>query len=208
MELSRAGAELLGETEAAALRVLSRTPEPVSGREVARRASASPSSTRRALERLQRVGLVRGRVSSHAVLYMVNREHVLWEAVQALLTGTTRLLEEVSRLVADRSGEQATLALFGSVARGEATADSDLDLVLVLPDDTEDGEREGLVDEVTELIERRTGNAAQVLALTRTQLQVMIAHHDPLIDSFTHDARTLTGTPLTTLISQGRVTAA
>lgn len=208
MEFSRAGAELLGGTEAAALRVLARVHEPVSGREIARRAATSPSSTRRVLERLQQAGLVHARVSSHAVLYTANREHVLWGGVQALLTGPARLEEELGRFVADRTREGATLAVFGSVARDEATAASDIDLVLVLPDDIADSDRESLVDDLTELIERRSGNPAQVLSFTRGQLRNMVVHRDPLIDSFTRDARTLTGAPLATLISRGLTVSA
>jgi predicted nucleotidyltransferase len=208
VELSRAGAELLGDTEAATLRVLARVHEPISGRELARRAETSPSTTRRVLERLQQAGLVHARPSSHALLYTANREHVLWEPVDALLTGLTRLEDELSSVVDERTHQTATLAVFGSVARGEAIAASDLDLVLVLADETAGDEREALVDELTDLIERRTGNPAQVLALTRRQLRNMVVHADPLIDSLTRDARTLTGTPLETLISRARTAAA
>ncbi len=208
MELSRAGAELLGDTEAATLRVLARVHEPISGRELARRAETSPSTTRRVLERLQQAGLVHARPSSHALLYTANREHLLWEPVHALLTGLTRLEDELIRVVEQRTDQRATLAVFGSVARGEATATSDLDLVLVLPDTTGIDEREALVDDLTDLIERRSGNPAQVLALTDRQLRNMVAHADPLIDSLTRDARTLTGTPLATLISRARTDAA
>lgn len=128
--------------------------------------------------------------------------------MQALLTGPARLEDELGRFVADRTREGATLALFGSVARDEATAASDIDLVLVLPDDIADSDRESLVDDLTELIERRSGNPAQVLSFTRGQLRNMVVHRDPLIDSFTRDAHTLTGAPLATLISRGRTVSA
>ena len=136
------------------------------------------------------------------MLYVANREHVLWGGVQALLTGPARLEGELAQFVADRTREQATLAVFGSVARDEATAASDIDLVLVLPDDVARSDREALVDDLTDLIERRSGNPAQVLSLTRRQLRNMVVHGDPLVDSFTRDARTLTGAPLATLISR------
>jgi len=160
------------------------------------------------LERLQQAGLVRARQSSHAVLYVANREHVLWNPVHDLLTGLARLEDELSQLVEERTRQRATLAVFGSVARGEATAASDLDLVLVLPDKDTAEEREALVDDLTDLIERRSGNPAQVLALTRAQLRDLVTHADPLVDSLTRDARTLTGTPLTTLISRAHTDAA
>lgn len=201
MELSDAGAELLGDAESAALRVLARLSESVSGREVARRGGVSPSSMRRALERLVQTGLVRSRVSSHAVLYEANRDHVLWEPVLVILTAPARLLTEIGALVTDRAGEAATVAVFGSVARGTATADSDLDLLLVLPENTTDSIREALVDDLTTLIETRAGNPAQVLTLTPAQLHTMTAAGDPLIDSLRQDARTLAGPSLTGLLN-------
>lgn len=207
MELSRPGAELLGETEAGALRVLARISDPISGREVARRAGASASSTRRALERLTRSGLVHSRPSSHAVLYSANRDHLLWGAVHDLLTAPARLEEELADFMqAHHRG--VTLALFGSVARGEATASSDVDLLLLLRDDTDGAETEGLVDALTELVQRRTGNPAQVVALTHQQLQAMVTSGDPLIASLTADARTLAGPPLAGAIARAGQAAA
>lgn len=195
MELSRPGAELLGETEAGALRVLARVGDPISGREVARRAGGSASSTRRALERLTRAGLVQSRPSSHAVLYNANREHLLWGAVQDVLTAPARLWEELADLTQEQH-RGVTLALFGSVARGEATASSDVDLLLLLPDNTHSAETEELVDALTALVQRRTGNPAQVVVLTHQQLRAMVASDDPLVASLTTDARTLAGPPL------------
>lgn len=205
--MSNGGAELFGDSEAAGLRVLARLSESVPGREVARRAAMSPSSMRRALERLVAVGLVRSRVSSHAVLYEANREHVLWQPVLEILTASARLLTEIGQLVANRAGEDATVAVFGSVARGTATAASDVDLVLVLPESTKDGLREALVDNLTRLIEIRSGNPAQILTLTPAQLQTMVTHQDPLIDSLRQDARTLAGPSLDSLLADP-VTAA
>lgn len=207
MEFSSAGAELLGDAEAAGLRVLARLSESVSGREVARRAGVSPSSMRRALERLLQAGLVHSRVSSHAVLYEANRAHILWEPVLAILTAPNRLLTEIGHFVTTRAGEHATLAVFGSVARGTATATSDLDLLLVLPDTTPDTDREALVDDLTTLVETRSGNPAQIVTLTPAQLSTMTGAGDPLIDSLHRDARTLAGPPLTGLLTASAVAA-
>lgn len=201
MDLSRPGADLLGVNEAAALRVLARQAHELSGREVARLAAASPSSIRRALERLERIGLVRSRVSSHAVLYRPNREHVLWEPIVAVLTAPTRVEAAVGELVSARLGQQATVAIFGSVARRDSTAASDVDVVLVFDDAVATEDREALVDELADLVESKTGNSVQIVELSRAQLRTMVQHRDPLIGSWSTDALTLAGPSLTSLIA-------
>lgn len=200
MELSRAGADLFGATEAGALRVLARAAEPVSMREVARRAQASPSSTRRALQRLAHAGLVLARPSSHAVLFSANRDHLLWRPVEEILSAPARFEAELIDLV-NRTGEAVTLAVFGSVARGEATIDSDVDLLLLTSEDSA-ADMDDLVDALTELVQRRTGNAAQIVTLTQRQLNLMVAGDDPLIASLIADARTLAGPPLAGAIAR------
>lgn len=201
MELSRPGADLLGANEAAALRVLARQALELSGREVARLAEASPSSVRRALERLERVGLVRSRVSSHAVLYRANRVHLLWDPVLEILTAPARLEAAIAHLVTARLGEQATVAMFGSVARQVSMADSDVDVALVFADEVASEAREALVDELTALVESRTGNPAQIVGLSRSQLRTMVEHDDPLISSLSTEALTLAGPSLSGLIA-------
>ena len=148
------------------------------------------------------------RPSSHAVLYSVNREHLFWSAVEDLLTAPARLEAELVRLVQRHGGDEMTLAVFGSVARGEATADSDIDLLLLLPDATIGAVSEELVDQLTDLVQRRSGNPAQVVTVTHEQLRTMIASSDPLITSLTADARTLTGPSLAGVIARVPRTAA
>lgn len=201
MDLSNPGADLFGVNEAAALRVLARQVRDRSGREVARLASASPSSIRRALERLERIGLVHSRASSHAVLYRPNRDHVLWEPVLAVLTAPARIEAAVGDLVNMRLGQQATVAIFGSVARRDSTPASDVDVALVFDDAVDSGVREALVDDLADLVESKTGNAVQILELSRTQLRDMVQHRDPLVASWSADALTLAGPSLASLIA-------
>lgn len=201
MDLTFPGADLLGPNEASALRVLARLDQPVTGRDVARLGGASPSSTRRALLRLQHIGLVSSRDSSHARLYELRREHVLWEPVQQILTATSRVQVAVGRLVAQRLGDRATVALFGSVARGQSTADSDVDIALVLHEEVGAEQRDAVVDELADLVQVKTGNAAQVFTVDRAGLAGMVQAGDPLVRSWSHDAITLSGPDLRVLLA-------
>lgn len=200
MDLGSPGSDLLGVNEAAALRVLARQGRAVSGRDVARLAGTSASSTRRALLRLEQVGLVRSTRSSHAHLVELQRDHVLWAPVQAILSAPSRVLAAIAELVAERHGQDATAAVFGSVAREDSDGESDVDLVVVLRDDVPSDERDDLVDELTRLVESRTGNTLQVLLLTRSVLDRMVEAHDPLVLVLSSDAVTLTGQSLKSML--------
>lgn len=202
MDLSSPGSDLLGPNETAVLRVLAHHGHPLTGRDVARLAETSPSSTRRALLRLERVGLVRSRESSHARLVELQRDHVLWEPVRAILTAPKRVREAIAEMVATRLGQGTTAAVFGSVARGDSDGDSDVDLALVVADDVTAEERDSVVDDLTRLVESRTGNPAQVLVLTRSALARMVEAGDPLVRSWSDDAVTLTGPRLKDLLSR------
>lgn len=202
MNLSSPGSELLGLHEAAALRVLAHQGRALSGRDVARLAGTNTSSTRRALLRLEQVGLVRSTQSSHARLVELQRDHVLWGPVQAILSAPSRVLAAMAELVTASQGQEATAAVFGSVAREDSDGESDIDLVVVLRDDVPSSERDDLVDGLTRLVEARTGNALQVLLLTRSALERMVEAGDPLVLALSSDAVTLTGPSLKGLLSR------
>ena len=207
MNLSDAGADLLGSSEASALRVLARVREPLSGRDVARRAEISPSTMRRALERLGRIGVVSARPARHATLYQVNRDHEMWAGIESILAAPARVESEVARLVEQTMGDRATVALFGSVARGDSTSSSDVDIALVIADDVGADERDALVDDLTSLVESRAGSAAQVVTLSREQFALMADHGDPPIESWHREAVVLSGPPLASLSGEGTLHA-
>ncbi|WP_245394657.1 nucleotidyltransferase domain-containing protein [Amycolatopsis keratiniphila] len=61
-------------------------------------------------------------------------------------------------------------AVFGSVARGEMTEDSDLDLLLIRPDGADDDRWETQVDELAVEVARWTGNDTRPLEFTEAEL--------------------------------------
>ncbi|SDQ85118.1 nucleotidyltransferase domain-containing protein [Quadrisphaera sp. DSM 44207] len=119
-----------------------------------------------------------------------------------MLTARARVQAAVGQLVASRSGERATVALFRSVARGQPTADSDVDLALVLPEEVSTEQRDAVVDELVDHVRSRTGNTAQVLVVDRAGLARMVAAGDPLARSWSSDALTLAGPALKHLLSE------
>jgi predicted nucleotidyltransferase len=80
--------------------------------------------------------------------------------------GDPALADAVRRLVAAYNPDR--IYLFGSVARGDAGADSDYDLLLVVPDDAPPEKRRSRLAYETL---RGTGTAADVLVCTRSYFE-------------------------------------
>ncbi|NHT17978.1 nucleotidyltransferase domain-containing protein [Cellulomonas sp. IC4_254] len=146
--------------------------------------------------------------SSHAVLYRANREHLAWPAIESAVRFATRALDALrDRLVAtlvqhlgdDRAG-RTTVALYGSVARGTADRRSDVDLVVLTPDDVGPDEVESLVLSVTAGVERWTGNACSVYELSTDRLAELVRAADPMVRSWLEEATTISGPDLTGLL--------
>ena len=114
------------------LSVLLRTSTPLTGRQIHGLAGAGRSlwSTQQALRALVDLGLVQVTQAGRANLHTVNDGHYAVAPLRALLD-PIGALESVVREVAGETVE--TVYLFGSVARGEATARSDIDLAVVAP---------------------------------------------------------------------------
>lgn len=201
MDLSSPGADLLGPIRARVLSALARTTEPVSGREVARLADGlAPSSTHRELRSLVMIGLVTARPSSHATTYALNREHVLWPPLLEILTSTARVEQRIRDLVDQHVGRDASSALFGSVARGDSTPHSDIDVLIVTEGELLVDALDTLRDDLTQF----TGNTPQLVAITRDQLSSMVAASDPLVDSWQAELRMISGPDVRDLIRKAR----
>jgi predicted nucleotidyltransferase len=196
MELVDPLATLVGRTQSEALRVLARTDAGITGRQVARMAGAAMhTGIKRALDKLERSGLVLVDRGLQHSSYRVNRDHLLWPSVELALHAPDELDRRIGAL-ARTSDAVESVAVYGSVARGDASAESDVDLVVVFADAVDDE----LVARLGDLVRRWTGNTCQVFDLTRTDLERSVRDRDPIVDSWRADARTIVGTDLRALL--------
>src|ERR1700694_1793409 len=114
------------------LAALARADVEFSGRELARHAGrGSAEGIRSAADRLVAQGVVSRRAAGSAHLYRLNRDHLAAPYIAGLATLREQLLERLRELVAAWEEPAVMAMLFGSVARGSAAAESDLDLLVV-----------------------------------------------------------------------------
>ena len=125
-------AEILGNpVRLKVLRALSRSSGgSLTGRELARRLSASTSQTIRALEQLEMAGVVHREIAGKAHLWQLSREHVLFGTLSRLFAdeaGALSLLEQDLKVALGKLPVERAW-VFGSVARGDERPTSDVDL--------------------------------------------------------------------------------
>jgi predicted nucleotidyltransferase len=203
MDIGHPTLGLLAEPSGSILAALARSADGFSGRKIERLIDAtSHSAVRRALAQLVEVGLVRTTEAGKAILYSLNRAHVLWGPLELMLESNDRIQEAVAKLAKQLGGPNVSLSFFGSVARGSATSTSDVDIALILPNGTNQVERDRLIDAIHERINLMTGNTAQVFDVTRDELTQMVRNEDPLVHSWRDDAITVTGPSLRRMLNE------
>jgi predicted nucleotidyltransferase len=99
--------------------------------ELARQLGTAPSSLQRELESLVEAGLLLRRQDGRRTYFKANSESPLFDDLRGLIEKTSGLVPAL-KVALDRFGDRIELAfLYGSVARGEEHASSDVDLMIV-----------------------------------------------------------------------------
>ncbi len=169
----------------AVLAALLRTGKPLTGRRVHALVGDRHSlgAVQQALRDLERVGVITTEIVGRAGVHRVNDQH---DAVAPL-----RLLaspfDMLTRVVEDEVAGVQAVILFGSAARGDAHADSDIDLAVIATE-----EWNGRAD-LADAVRARLGNDCDVLHLTPEQFSEDATTHEPVIAEVLRDGVALVG---------------
>lgn len=176
------------------LAALARADIELSGRELARHVRhGSPEGIRRAADRLVGQGTVLRRPAGSAHLYRLNRDHLVAPWIEGLASLRDQLIERLRTQIAGWGQPARVALLFGSVARSEAAADSDLDLFIVRPGSL-DADCEPWRDQLLTLQRSATGwtgNDARVLEYGEQELPALAGQ--PLFDDVLREGIELSG---------------
>jgi uncharacterized protein len=100
-------------------------------REIARRAGTGIGATQRELGQLTDAGLLHRLRRGNQVYYRANRENPIFEELRSILAKTSGIRDTLQEGLA-RLADRVKLAfVYGSIARGEEKASSDVDLMVV-----------------------------------------------------------------------------
>lgn len=144
----------------------------------------SLGAVQQALRDLDRLGLITTETIGRAGVHRINEGHAAIAPLRALASPIemlTRVVEETVR------GVEAVI-VFGSVARGDAHADSDIDLVVIAPA-TWDGRVE-----LQQQVHERLGNDCDALHLTPDHFKLAPENREPVVSEIIRDGIALVGT--------------
>jgi predicted nucleotidyltransferase len=203
MNISQPYTALSPTLDSEVLAVLARTRRPLTGREVMRLTGrTSHGGVLDALNRLAEHGVVERQEAGRAYLFTLNRDHLAAPAVEALAGMRSALLARIRGAVDTWRVSPIHLSLFGSMARGEGDAQSDIDVFVVRPSNVsdEDAQWRTQVDRLARNIERWTGNRASVSEATQGEIDGLIRDERPIIEELRSDAIVLKGADIPALL--------
>lgn len=171
----------------AVLSVLLRTGEPLTGRQIHGIVGDDHSlwSVQEALKALAHLGLVETRTVGRAGVHIINEGHVSTAPLRALVDPIAALTSTIAEVL---DPQVEAVLLFGSIARGEATADSDIDLAVIAAPGW-DGRTE-----LEDAIHARLGNDCDVLVFTAVEFAQLAATSEPVVSDILRDGVALIGT--------------
>jgi uncharacterized protein len=123
---------LFGRTRGAILALLyGRVDQSFYTREIAREVDASVGAVQRELENLSKVGLILRKSVGNQVFYQANRDAPTFSEMRALVNKTIGIFGALRSALRPLSKQILAAFVYGSVAREEETAQSDVDLMVV-----------------------------------------------------------------------------
>jgi hypothetical protein len=209
------------------LAVLARAGKPLTVGEVAAQMPrGSEIGARRSLSRLVEQGIVRATEMGRNRVHELNREHLAAPAAELLSSLRPELWKRFRKTLSTWNPKPVYGCVFGSAARGDGDARSDIDLLLVhapLPGETDPRRSSGgldavagfaaefmasalterqlarwrrHVDHLRDLVRGWTGNPLQVLEMSTFQWADHKRRQSPLSAEISRDAVELVGAPL------------
>ncbi len=195
MDVSKPFAAISPGVDADVLVVLAGSTRPRSGRELARRAGRSNTGVQHVLDRLVKHGLVNREEVGRTFLYELNRDHLLAPTVEQMAGARAELVRRLRDAIDVWGVPPVHASLFGSAARGDGDASSDIDLLIVRPADVDpdDVRWRGQVDGLADLVRRWTGNNAGIAEVSEGELPRLREDRPPVVEEVSRDAVDLAG---------------
>ena len=159
------------------LAVLVETSAELNLRTIAQLADVSQAQASRLLPELVNLGVVARREVPPSSLFRLVPEHVAARALLGLAHSADVVLHEIGRLAAALPHPPVSVIVFGSFARREADAESDIDIVVVRPaslDEDDDSWVEAL-ESWRNNVRWLTGNPVEVLEVSADEAATKLA---------------------------------
>lgn len=201
MDFARPVQAVIPGSQGRILAVLVETSAELNLRALARLSGVSLAQASRVLPGLVSLGMIERRDVPPAALFRVVPEHVAVQALMGLSRARDVALGELGQLAAKLSPPPVSVIVFGSLARGKAGVESDIDLVVVRPAAVgEDSEawRQG-VEAWREEARRLSGNAVEIVEVGEGEIGRLLRGRRPMWKDVLRDGVVVYGAPLVEL---------
>ena len=167
-------------------------------RTVALLAGTSPAQASRILPELVRSGLVERREAPPSVLFRLVDDNLGSRVVRALSRSRETVLAELGSQAETLDPSPVSVIVFGSFARGEAEADSDLDVLFVQPKGMNDDDYRwaAAVEGWRQFARRLTGNRVEVVETSESSVGRFLRSHKTLWADIVRDGVVVYGKSL------------
>ena len=186
-------------------KTLRQHPEGLTGRALGTLAETSAFKINGVLRALAAQGVITQTIVGRAHLYRLNEHHILVrDVVNYLIDYENNLLTRLGGTIMEKlSPPPLSVMLYGSVARGDESPSSDLDLLLAYKDE-EEPELRGLISEepsIIEWINRNYGNTAGIRRICISEFQNPDPEYKELVRNIIKEGKSIAGLSMTEVLN-------
>ncbi len=197
---------VVGGTRGRLLAVLAQTTAPLTLRRLARLASVSPAQASRVMPALVGLGLVERSEVPPASQFLLNRQNVAARFIVELADVRQAVFSRIGDAARDIEPAPMSVIVFGSLARGEADTESDVDLVVVRPDHVgEDDDRwSASVEDWRRRVGAVTGNDVELVEASVSEATRKLRGRSGLWRDIKRDGVAVYGATATELVERSK----
>lgn len=177
------------------LAVLVETTAELNLRTIAQLAGVSQAQTSRLLPELVDLGVVERREVPPSSLFRLVPEHIASRALLALARSDEAVVDEMGRLARDLPHPPVSVIAFGSFARREADADSDIDVVIVRPVEIDEDNDAWItsLDSWRSAVRQLSGNPVEILEVSAADAATKLRGRSPVWTDIRRDGQVVHG---------------
>ncbi len=206
MEFRRPIEALIPDAQGRILGTLARTTEELTLTTLADLSGVSLAHVARVVPRLVELGIVERHDVPPAVLVRLARDNLAARLITALGDLRYALLEDLRTSVGAIDPTPVNVTLFGSFARGDDDAASDIDVVVVRPPavDEDDAAWSESIANWEAHVRRASGNTLNRVEVAANEVPTLVKSQRPLWQAIIREGTTLQGRPLAEIGSASR----
>jgi predicted nucleotidyltransferase len=204
MDFARPVEAVVGGAQGRLLAVLVKITAPLTLRRLASLADVSPAQASRVMPRLVELGIVDRYEVPPASQFVLARGNVAAQLLLKLADASSIALRQIGEAASLLSPEPVSVIVFGSFARGEADAESDIDLAVVRADDVDDDDERWAdsIDAWRRKVVALTGNDVEIVEVTASEAARKVHGRSELWRNIARDGVIVYGKALDELIAR------